>query len=171
MTKRMENPEERAEQNVRSLVSMTKRIEYPEKRAEQNVRSLISMTKRMENPEKSAEHNVRSLISITKRMENPAKRAEHNKYVLQNYKSGNGDCISVKIDYFFQISEGPTCVCSCCGGLHFRKSVVILTRARLDLMGDQTFIVQVCYLSLWIHIFNYHTKFRYSYYPCHVLYD
>ena len=56
--------------------------------------------------------------------------------------------ISVTIDYFFQFSEGPTCVCSCCGCLHFRKSVVILTRARLDYMGDQTIIDQVCYLSL-----------------------
>ena len=34
------------------------------------------------------------------------------------------------------------------GFLHFRKSVVILTRARLNSMGDQTIIDQVCYLSL-----------------------
>ena len=148
MTKRLENPEKRAEQNLRSLVSMTKRLENPEKRAEQNLRSLVSMTKRLENPEKRAEQNLRSLVSMTKRLENPEKRAEHNRYVLQKYKSGKGNFISVTVDYFFQISEGPTYVCSCCGCLHFRKSVVILTRARLDSMGDQTIIDQVCYLSL-----------------------
>ena len=85
---------------------------------------------------------------MTKRIENPAKRAEHNRYVLQKYKSGKGDFISVTNDYFFQISEGPTYVCSCCGCLHFVKSVIILTRARLDPMGDQTIIDQVCYFSL-----------------------
>ena len=148
MTKRLENPEKRAEQNVRNLASMTKKLENPEKRAEQNVRNLASMTKRLENPEKRAEQNVRNLASMTKRLENPEKRAEHNRYVLQKYKSGKGNFISVTVDYFFQISEGPTYVCSCCGCLHFRKSVVILTRARLDSMGDQTIIDQVCYLSL-----------------------
>ena len=120
----------------RNLVSMTKKMENPEKRAEHNVRNLVSMTKRMENPDKRAEQNVRSLVSVTNRMENPEKRAEHNRYVLQKYKNGKGDFISVTIDYFFQISEGPTCVCSCCGCLHFRKSV----ESRLDSMGDQTII-------------------------------
>ena len=148
MTKRMEDPEKRAEQNVCNLVSMTKRMKDPEKRAEQNVRNLVSMKKRMEDPEKRGEQNVRNLVTMTKRMEDPEKRGEHNRYVLQKYKSGKGDFISVTIDYFFQISEGPTCVFSCCGCLHFRKSVVILTRARLDSMGDQTFIDQVCYLTL-----------------------
>ena len=148
ITKRLEYPDNRAEHNVRNLVSMTKRLENPEKRAEQNIRSLVSMTKRLENPEKRAEQNIRSLVSMTKRLENPEKRAEHNRYVLQKYKSGKGNFISVTVDYFFQISEGPTYVCSCCGCLHFRKSVVILTRARLDSMGDQTIIDQVCYLSL-----------------------
>ena len=127
---------------------MTKRLENPEKRAEQIVRNSTSMTKRMENPEKRPELNKRSLVSMTKRMENPEKRAEHNIYVLQKYKSGKGNFISVTVDYFFQISEGPTYVCSCCGCLHFRKSVVILTRARLDSMDDQTIIELVCYLSL-----------------------
>ena len=81
-------------------------------------------------------------------MENPKKSTEPNRYLLQKYKSGNGDYISVTINYCFQISEGPICVCSCCGCFHFRKSVVILTRARLDSIGDQTIIDQVCYLSL-----------------------
>ena len=116
------------------------------------------MTKRLENPEKRVEPNERSLVSMTKRLENPEKRAEHNRYVLQKYKSDKGNFISVTIDYFFQISEGPTYVCSCCGCLHFRKNVVILTRARLDSMGNQTFIDQVCYVSLLIHIFQFHRE-------------
>ena len=143
-----EDSDFRVKHNENQLASITKRLKDPDNRAEQNVCSLVSMTKRMEDPEKRAEQNVRNLVSMTKRMEDPEKRAEHNRYVLQKYKSGKGDFISVTIDYFFQISEGPTCVCSCCGCLHFRKSIVILTRARLDSMGDQTFIDQVCYLTL-----------------------
>ena len=92
-------------------------------RAEQNVRSLVSMTKKLKNPEKRAEQSVRNLVSMTKRMKNSAKRAEHNRYVLHKYKSCKGDFISVTIDYFFQISVGSTYVCSCCGCLHFREKV------------------------------------------------
>ena len=123
----MKYPDNRAEENVHSLVSMIKRLESPAKRAEQNARSLVSMTKRLESPAKRAEQNARSLVSMTKRMENPEKRAEQNRYVLQKYKSCKSDFLSVTTDYFFQISEGPTYVCSCCECLHFRKSAVILT--------------------------------------------
>ena len=88
-------------------------MKYPDNRAEENVHSLVSMTKRLESPAKRAEQNARSLVSMTKRMENPEKRAEQNRYVLQKYKSCKGDFLSVTTDYFFQISEGPTYVCSC----------------------------------------------------------
>ena len=148
ITKGLKDPDNRAEQNARNLISMAKILENPEKRAEQNEHSLVSMTKRLENSEKRAEQSVRNLVSMTKRMKNFAKRAEHNRYVLQKYKSYKGNFIFVTIDYFLQISVDPTYVCSCCGCLHFWKSVVILTRARLDSMGDQTIIDQGCYLSL-----------------------
>ena len=148
MTKRLESPAKRAEPNALSLVSMTKRLESCTKSPEQNARSLVFLTKRLENPAKRAEHNSRSFVSMTKRMEHPEKCAEQNRYVLQKYKSCKGDFLFVTIDYFFQIYEGPTCVYFCCSCLYFRKSVVILTRARLDSMGDQTIIDQVCYLSL-----------------------
>ena len=36
---------------------MTKRLKDPDNRSEQNVRCLASMTKRLENPKKRAEHN------------------------------------------------------------------------------------------------------------------
>ena len=85
---------------------------------------------------------------MTKRQENSEKRAEHNRYVLQKYNSDKGNFLCVTINYFLHISEGPTYVCSCCGCLHFRKSVVFLTRARLDFIGDLTIVDQVCYLSL-----------------------
>ena len=91
------------------------------------------MTKKLKDPENRAEQNARYLISMTKRLQNHENRAEHN---VQ------------RIDYFLQISEGSTYVCYCCGCLHFRKSVVILIRARLDSIGDQTIIDQVCCLSL-----------------------
>ena len=44
-----------------------------------------------------------------------------------------------------RVDDGPTFVCCCCGCLHFRRSVVVLTKTRLDSMSDTTFINQVCY--------------------------
>ena len=88
-------------------------MKYPDNRAVHNVPNLVSMTKKLENPEKRAEQNIRSLVSMTKTLQNPEKRADHNRYVLQKSKSGKGNFISVTVDYFFQISKGPTYVCSC----------------------------------------------------------
>ena len=63
-----------------------------------------------------------------------------------------GDVEPITLNYFFQISQGPTFVCSCCGCLHFRRSVVILTRARLDSEYSPTFINQVCSQILYLTV-------------------
>ena len=133
---RLANPSIRAEHNKRQ----SDRLANPSIRAEHNKRQ----SDRLANPSIRAEHNKRQ----SDRLANPSIRNKHNRLVLEKYKTSRRNVNSVSLHYFSQISEGPTYVCSCCGCLHFRKSVVILTRARLDSMGDQTIIDQVCYLSL-----------------------
>ena len=75
-----------------------------------------------------AKHNENHLRDITKRLRYPVKPADHNKHVLERYRTHREEVSSVILSYFFQISQGPTYVCSCCGCLHFRKAVVVQKR-------------------------------------------
>ena len=131
ITKRLRNPEKRAEHNKQQLDAMNERLKNPEKRAQHNKQQLEAMTERLTDPEKRAEHNKQQLDAMTERLKDPKKRAEHNKHVLERYRTNREEVSSVILSYFSQISQGPTYVCSCCGCLHFRKTVVILKREKL----------------------------------------
>ena len=61
---------------------------------------------------------------------NPAK--------LDRYRAMRGELKSVVLKHLSEIAEGPTFVCSCCGCLHFRKTVVILKREKLSLTNVST---------------------------------
>ena len=168
MTDRLKDPEERAKHNAQQLQAMTERLKDPEERAKHNAQQLQAMTERLRDPEERAKHNALQLQAMTERLKDPEERAKHNKRqsdrfadpsirekhnrtVLEKYTSNRGEVSSVTLEYFSQISQGPTYVCCCCCGcLHFRRSVVILTRTRLDSMSDSTFIDQVCYLN-YVH--------------------
>ena len=91
-----------------------------------------------------AKHPENQLQDIIKRLKDPEKRAEHNKHVLERYRTNREEVSSVILSYFFQISQGPTYVCSCCG-LHFRKTVVILKREKLFYtnVSNSDFVKQV----------------------------
>ena len=56
---------------------------------------------------------------------------KHNLAELDRYRTMRGELKSVVLKYLSEIAEGPTFVCSCCGCLHFRKTVVILHREKL----------------------------------------
>ena len=163
MTERLKDPEKRAKHNMQELQAKTERLKDPEKRAKHNMQELQAKTERLKDPEKRAEHNIQQLQAITERLKDPGKRAKHNKrksdklkdpsirekhnsYVFKKYITDRASVEPTSLDYFFQISQGPTFICSCCGCLHFRRSVVILTRTRLDSMSEysSTFINQVC---------------------------
>ena len=113
----------------------------PEKRAKHNTQQLQAMTERLKDPKKRAEHNKRK----SDKLKDSSIRNEHNSYVREKYRANKGDVEPITLNYLFQISQGPTFVCCCCGCLHFRRSVVVLTKTRLDSMSDTTFINQVCY--------------------------
>ena len=171
MTERLKDPDKRAEYNKQQLQAMTERLKGPDKRAEYNKQQLQAMTERLKGPDKRAEYNKQHLQAMTERLKDPDKRAKHNKrksdklkdssirdkhnsYVQEKYRVNKGDVEPITINYFFQISQGPTFVCSCCGCLHFRRSVVILTRARLNSMSEYspTFINQVCSQILYLTV-------------------
>ena len=171
MTERLKDPEKRAKHNTQQLQAMTERLKDPEKRAKHNMQELQAKTERLKDPDKRAEHNIQQLQAITERLKDPGKRAKHNKrksdklkdpsirekhnsYVLKKYITDRASVEPTSLDYFFQISQGPTFICSCCGCLHFRRSVVILTRARLDSMSEYspTFINQVCSHILYLTV-------------------
>ena len=73
---------------------------------------------------------------MTERLKDPSIRDKHNSCVLEMYRANKGDVETITLNYFFQISQGPTFVCCCCGCLHFRRSVVVLTKTRLDSTSD-----------------------------------
>ena len=129
ITMRLKNPEKRAEHNkqqLHSMTDMTERLKDPEKRAEHNKQQLHSMTEteRLKDPEKRAEHNA----AVAERLKDPDVREKHNKHVLEKYRTNGDEVSSVIQSYFSQISQGPTYVCSCCGCLHFRKTVYAYKR-------------------------------------------
>ena len=97
------------------------------------------------DPDKRAEYSKQQLQAMTERLKDPDKRDKHNIYVLEKYRANKGNVEPITHNYFFQISQGPTLACCCCGCLNFRRSVVVLTKTRLDSMTDTTFINQVCY--------------------------
>ena len=142
--RRVDDEDFRKTENESRLKRFNDDYEDSDFRAKHNENQLASITKRLKYPKNRDEHNKRQ----SDRLANPSIRNKHNRLVLEKYKTSRRNVNSVSLHYFSKISEGPTYVCSCCGCLHFRKSVVILTRARLDSMGDQTIIDQVCYLSL-----------------------
>ena len=57
---------------------------------------------------------------------------------------------SIYSDYLRQIKQGPTNVCTCCGCLYFRKTVILLNRERIGLNNPSSKdFFQVC-LSYYI---------------------
>ena len=103
---------------------MTERLKNPQMRAEHNKQQLDAITKRLKDPEKRAEHNNQQLKAVTERSQDPEKRAEHNKHFLERYRTNREKVSSVILIFFFQISQGPTYVCSCCGCLNSGKQLL-----------------------------------------------
>ena len=150
VAERLKDPEKRAEHNN----AVAERLKDPEKRAEHNRQQLDSMTERLKDLKKRAEHNT----AVSERLKDPSVREKHNKHVLEKYRTNREEVNSVIQSYFSQISQGLTYVCSCCGCLHFRKTVVILNREKLvsTNLSNSDFVKQVI-------IFFYVKKFFNNY--------
>ena len=119
VAERLNHPKKRAEHNN----AVAERLNHPGKRAEHN----NAVAERLKDSEKRAKHNN----AVAERLKDPDVREKHNKHVLEKYRTNRDEVSSVIQSYFSQISQGPTYVCSCCGCLHFRKTVVMLNREKL----------------------------------------
>ena len=83
---------------------------------------------------------------MTEKRKDPVERKKYNTTQLEMYITKQGNLASVILKYQSEISHGPTCVCSCCGFLHFRKYVVVLKR-ETDCLTSQSksdFVDQIC---------------------------
>ena len=122
----------------------------------ENESRLELFNKDFEDSDFLAKHNENHYRDITKRLRDPEKRAEHNKHVLERYRTNRDQVTSVILTYFSQISQGPTYLCSCCGCLHFRKTVVILKREKLVSMNvsNLDFLKQVFILFNVVIYYN-----------------
>ena len=122
----------------------------------ENESRLELFNKDCEDSDFLAKHNENHYRDITKRLRDPEKRAEHNKHVLERYRTNRDQVTSVILTYFSQISQGPTYLCSCCGCLHFRKTVVILKREKLVSMNvsNLDFLKQVFILFNVVIYYN-----------------
>ena len=158
LTERLNDPEKRVEHNKQQLDAMTEhniavaeKLKDPEKRAEHN----IAVAERLQDPEKRAKHNN----AVAERLKDPDVHEKHNKHVLEKYITNRDEVSSVIQSYFSQISQGPTYVCSCCGCLHFRKTVVILNREKLvsTNLSNSDFVKQV---TIFFNV-NYFYNFFY----------
>ena len=143
---RLKDPEKRAGHDK----AVADRLKVPEKRAMNN----NAVADRLKDPEKRAGHNK----AVADRLKGPEKRDKHNKHVLEKYRTDREQVSSVIQSYFSQISQGPTYVCSCCGCLHFRKTVVILKREKLvsTKLSNSDFVKQVfIFFTLNIYIISF----------------
>ena len=144
-----EDPDFLAKHSENHLRDITKRLKDPEKRAEHN----CAVAERLNDPEKRAEHNC----PVAEGLKDPDVREKHNKYVLEKYRTNRDEVSSVIQSYFSQISQGPTYVYSCCGCLHFRKTVVILKREKLVSTNESNpdFVKQVIIFFYVKYYYNY----------------
>ena len=90
--------------NKNHLRDITKRLKNPEKRAEHNKQQLDAITDRLKDPEKRYQHNT----CQSNRLKDHDVREKHNKHVLERYRTNREEFSSIILSYFSQISQGPT---------------------------------------------------------------
>ena len=120
---KLNDPAQRAKHNA----SVADKLNDPAERAKHNA----SVADKLNDPAESANHNERQLKLVTEKRIDSIEKIKHNLAELDRYRTMRGELKSVILKYLSEIAEGPTFVCSCCGCLDFRKTVVILKREKL----------------------------------------
>ena len=122
-----EDPETRAKYDSDRSKRMTNKLKDPAERAKYNA----SVADKLKDPTERAKYNERQLKLVTEKRRDSKEKMRHNLAELNRYRTMQSALKSVILKYLSEIAEGPTFVCSCCGCLHFRKTVVILKREKL----------------------------------------
>ena len=145
--RRTDDSEFRDKENETRLANVNNDREDPETRAKYNSDMLKRMTDKLKDPAERAKYNERQLKLVTDKRIDSKEKMRHNLAELDRYRTMRGALKSVILKYLSEIAEGPTFVCSCCGCLHFRKTVVILKREKLVSTNvcKHDFVKQVTY--------------------------
>ena len=94
-------------------------------------------------------------LKMRNKRKNKDFRAKNNVRDLGRYKSMKGNLSCLILEFRIEISQGPTNVCSCCGCLHFKRSVVLLKREKLTNKFTQEFVNKVRFLHYVCYVFCY----------------
>ena len=140
MTNKLKDPDERAKHNA----SVGDKLKDPDERAEHNAfvadklkdpaeraKHNAAVANKLKDPDERAKYNDRQVKLVTEKPLDSKEKIKHNLAELDRYRNMRGKFKSVILKYLSEIAEGPTYVCSRCGCLHFRKTVVILNREKL----------------------------------------
>ena len=130
-----------SEQSIMPLLQISSRIRL----REQSIMPLLQISSRIQL---RAKYNERQLKLVTEKRIDSKEKMRHNLAELERYRTMRGELKSVILKYLFEIAEGPTFFCSCCGCLHYRKTVVILKREKLvsTIVCKHDFVKQVIIL-------------------------
>ena len=112
---KLKDPAERAKHNA----FVADKLKDPAERAKHNA----TISNKLSDPAERAKYNERQLKLVTAKRVDSKEKMKHNLAELDRYRTMQGALKSVILKYLSEIAEGPTFVCSCCGCLHFRKTV------------------------------------------------
>ena len=123
VTDKLKDPAERAKHNA----SVADKLKDPSERA----KHYTAVVNKLRNPAERLKYNERQLKLVTEKRIDSKEKMKQNLAELERYITMRGELKSVILKYLCEIAEGPTFVCSCCGCLHFRRTVVVLNREKL----------------------------------------
>ena len=150
ITNKLKGPAERAKHNA----SVTDKLKDPAERA----KHYTAVVNKLRNPAERLKYNERQLKLVTEKRMDSKEKMKQNLAELERYITMRGELKSVILKYLSEIAEGPTFVCSCCGCLHFRRTVVVLNREKLvsTNVSNPDFVKQVIIIfTLNIMIINF----------------
>ncbi|CAF1499888.1 unnamed protein product, partial [Adineta steineri] len=147
-----ENDEFKTEDNKRRAEALKIERQSDEFKIQENKRRAETMKIERQNDEFRIEENKRRAEALKiARQDNEFKEEEKRKNALRMYYSRDkykNNFDAMKSNYESNIKEGPTHICSCCGGLWFAYSIREYTIEMLANKGLKTeFINTVCYLK------------------------
>ncbi|CAF4200242.1 unnamed protein product, partial [Adineta steineri] len=147
-----QNEEFRAQENERRAEALKIERQNEEFRAQENKRRAEALRIERQNEEFRAQENERRLKSLkAKREEEDYKDEERRGNALRMHNTRDkyrNNFDAMKSNYESKIKEGPTHICSCCGGLWFAYSIREYTVEMLAKKGlKKEFIDTVCYLK------------------------
>ncbi|CAF4150717.1 unnamed protein product, partial [Rotaria magnacalcarata] len=147
-----QNDEFKTQENKRRAEALKIERQNDEFKTQENKRRAEALKIERQNDEFKTQENERRLKSLKiKREEEEYKEEERRRNASRMRMSRDkyeNNFHLMKLNYESKIKEGPTHICSCCGGLWFEYSIKEFTVEMLRNKGlPKEFIDNVCYLK------------------------